>query len=222
LKRWVKVCGIRDRASAEAAIAGGASFVGLNFVAGRRRAVTLERAMELLPLFRGSSTIPVGVFLDDPIERIEELAARLGLTWLQLHGAEPPELVQRLAARWSVIKAIPVDERFDSQAALRPYRTSGAKAFLLDAPAPGSGRPFDWARLHGIDRSVAPFLVAGGLSAENVGRAIEVAAPDGVDTASGVELDGRPSPERVLEFCRAAKAAFSDGSPSGSGQEEYA
>jgi len=194
----VKLCGVRTEASAEAARA--AELVGLNFVAGRRRAVEPRLARRLAEIARPAGI--VGVFIDPSLELVESVHAEVGLDAVQLHGDEPPELCRAIARRLPVMKALAVDERFTAEH-LKPYEGIVAR-LLFDARTEGGGQPFDWSRLAEIPRST-PFLLAGGLTADNVGRAIAEVHPDGVDTASGIETDGQPDPARIAAFLTAAR-----------------
>ena len=201
----IKICGVRDSADAEACATNAADLIGLNFVPGRRRAITADYGAELAALVRDRrpSTLVAGVFLDAPVEAIEGVAGRVNLDCIQLHGAETPAVCAQLAEERRVIKAFAVDERFDVQQfeAFAPY----VWAFLFDGAAAGSGRTFDWAAIEAVttDRLV---FVAGGLTPDNVAAAIERLQPDGVDTASGVEVDGEIDPDRVRAFCDAARS----------------
>jgi len=201
----VKICGLRGEDAAYACVRAHADFVGLNFVPGRRRALRLREAKDLLHILLPEDIEPVGVFRDQEQREIETLAAELGFDWVQLHGAEPPSLCARLSqSGLHVIKAFPVGEDFDPRV-LDEY-AEHVDIFLLDGPRPGEGVPFRWASLAEIPR-VRPIFLAGGLDPENVGRAIAEAHPDGVDTASGVEVAGRSDPDRIRAFCAAARAA---------------
>lgn len=210
----MKICGVRTRAGARACAAAGADFAGLNFVRGVCREVGEEVAVELLPLL--GAVRPVAVFRDDPIERVEDLAAGLGIRRVQLHGAETPDDCARLRdAGLTVIKALTLDDVADADV-LCGY-AAAADVLLIDGRTPGSGRPWNHEALLQVRRDSGdvqpgqlagtPLWLAGGLDADNVARAIAELRPAGVDAATGVERDGQIDAARVQAFCRAARAA---------------
>jgi phosphoribosylanthranilate isomerase len=128
----------------------------------------------------------VGVFADHGLEFIHEALERCRLDWVQLHGHEAAELAAAVPAR--VIKAV----RVASAADLERARDYPADAFLLDAPAAngrlgGTGETFDWSEAERLPWPRDKVIVAGGLSVESVGAAIERLRPGGVDVSSGVE-----------------------------------
>jgi phosphoribosylanthranilate isomerase len=190
----VKICGVTRPDDAAVAAALGARFVGLNFWPGSRRHVTVERAVAI------AAAVPagvdkVGVFVDAPAREIEETIARVGLDWVQLHGAEEPAFCGRFAAR--AIRAVRVAAAADLDA-LERYPTA---LFLLDAPSPGAGRTFDWTLACAARERGKPFFLAGGLTPENVAAAVRAVRPFGVDVASGVEsAPGIKDPEKMRTF----------------------
>lgn len=200
----VKICGITSIEDALHAAACGADALGFVFHEESPRCVTPERARSLvaaLPPF----IVTVGLFVNQPRERVAEVAGFCGLDVVQLHGDEPPENCRVSGRR--VIKAIRVRDR-DSLENLNRFSVS---AFLLDAWDPdrygGTGRSVNLdlattvARKHRI-------ILAGGLKPDTVAEAIRVVAPYGVDVSSGVEsTPGRKDPELVAAFIRAAKNA---------------
>ena len=196
----VKVCGIRSLEGAKACREAEADFVGLNFVPSSRRRVSIDQARILLDEISVSRV--VGVFFNQEFEEIEAIADALGITMVQLHGQESPDLCRVLSKKYRLIKAIAVDESFEEKI-LEPYR-EWVEYFLFDAPKAGSGKPFDWEKLKSIDRKT-PFFLAGGLEPENVRMAIERVRPDGVDTASGIEKEKIEDRERILAFCANAR-----------------
>lgn len=194
----IKLCGIRTIEGARACQEAKPDWVGLNFVPTSKRKVSLEEAKRLLPELGG---IPaVGVFMNQSLEAIEEIARSLPLAWIQLHGRETPEFCRELSS-YRLIKAFSIREGF-SPAILEPY-APWVEHFLFDAPLAGSGISFDWRLLSQVEG--LPFLLAGGLNPENVQEAIRSLHPFGVDTASGIEREGVSAPERIQDFCRKAR-----------------
>lgn len=193
----IKLCGVRTVPDALLCAAEGADEIGVVFAARSRRRVTVEEAKDIrlsLP-----AHVPlVGVFADASLEEVERIAREVGLQAAQLHGRWPgaPASLPLYAALQVI-----------SEASLEPR--PGAARLLLDGPAAGSGTSFAWelarkARaLHGGE-----VFIGGGLTAENVARAIAEAQPSGVDVASGVEgPDGFKDRGRVRAFVAAARKA---------------
>ncbi len=190
----VKVCGITNREDAIAAVEAGAGAIGFNFYPKSPRYITpAEAAAIVVP--RG--VLRVGVFVNEP--RAAEIAAEAGLDIAQLHGDET-----EAPAGVRVWKAFRVNEQFR----LEDLERFPAEAYLLDTPTEyygGSGHTFDWSRARGAARRI---LLAGGLDAENVGTAIRIAQPWGVDACSRLESSpGRKDHSRMARFIAAALAA---------------
>lgn len=200
----IKVCGITSEAAARSAVDAGVDHLGLIFCPSPRR-VTRERAAEL------TGAVPaawVGVFAHESPEQVARTARSLGLAAIQLHGVESPEECRaiRELAGVPVWKAVSAEREGDEKG----YEAA-VDALLLDAGAGGSGRELDWVRVaerFPASRRIVPLLLAGGLSPENVARAIEEARPDGVDASSRLETSpGIKDPRRVAEFVRRAREA---------------
>ncbi|AEG15416.1 Phosphoribosylanthranilate isomerase [Desulfofundulus kuznetsovii DSM 6115] len=199
----VKICGITDISSALAAAEAGADALGFVFAPSPRR-ITPSQACRIcreLPPFISR----VGVFVDAPLEEVRAVAEYCGLDAIQLHGSESPDYCRSLGRR--VIKAFRVGDEID------PVELSGypADAILLDTfvagKKGGTGQPFDWQLAAGLKLS-RPLILAGGLTPENVGRAVAIVQPYGVDVSSGVEKDGQPGkkdPDKIRRFIAAAK-----------------
>jgi phosphoribosylanthranilate isomerase len=209
----VKICGLKTEAALEAALAGGADYVGLVFFPPSPRNLAPETARSLAAKARGRARI-VALMVDPDDALIEAVVASADPDILQLHGEETPERVTEVRRRWGkpVMKAIKVETAADSEAALR-YRGS-ADLILFDARAPrdstrpgGNGAPFDWQALGGVKDRV-PYMLSGGLTPDNVADAIRITGAAMVDVSSGVETrPGEKDPELIRRFLRAAKAA---------------
>lgn len=195
----VKICGITNREDALAAVEGGAAALGFNFYPRSPRYVDPERAAELIAV-APAGVWKVGVFVNESPDRIIELARRLGLDVVQLHGDEV-----RYPAGLRIWRAATVDENF-RLADLDPYP---AEAVLLDAPAGkaygGTGRSFDWSKASGETK--LRIILAGGLDAANVRQAIAAAHPWGVDVCSRIESSpGRKDHVKMAQFLKEATA----------------
>lgn len=200
----VKICGIRDWEEARMVLDAGVDTLGFVF-ARSPRAIKPEAAREIitrLPPF----TTAVGVFVNEPRYSLMEIASFCRLDVLQLHGDEPPEYCHGLSQR--LIKAVRVRDAA-SLAGLEAYRE--VRGFLLDAWVPGkaggTGKPFNWELVRGAVTGDKPVILAGGLTPENVGAAIQLVHPYAVDVSSGVEVGGRKNPARIAAFLEAVRKA---------------
>ncbi len=209
----VKICGINSAETADAAARAGADFVGLNFHPASPRNVKPDAARALAERLRGRVRL-VALVADATDEAIAQAVAAATPDFIQLHGRETPARVGEIRTRFGkpVIKVLAIAEASDF-ASVAAHEQS-ADMMLYDAKAPdgaprpgGHGVAFDWQLLRG--RSFArPWLLAGGLSPDNVARAIRSSAAPGVDVSSGVETaPGVKSVEKILAFVSAAKNA---------------
>jgi phosphoribosylanthranilate isomerase len=204
----VKICGLSTLADAEAAADLGAWALGMIFWPQSPRACTVEQAEAIGAQLHRHVEL-TGVFVNAPLDEVAVTADVCRFSMLQLHGDEGPAYCQEAARRTGckVIKAARVHDAAQVKA-LRAYHTD---LHLLDAHSPrapgGTGESFDWelARLH---PGTPPVILSGGLTPDNVGQAIEAAAPFAVDTASGTEAaPGRKDPAKLIAFFRAVEAA---------------
>jgi phosphoribosylanthranilate isomerase len=206
----VKIWGITNWHGAKLAIDAGADALGFNFHPRSPRFCVLSHARQII-LHVPRRIVCVGVFVALPVAEILKIAESANLQLLQLHGQEPPGVVDLLARHYPVIKSFPAKPGF-RVSRLADYPS--AIAFLLDgyhaAQAGGTGRTFDWKLARHAQR-YGPILLAGGLTPSNVGRAIREAAPFAVDVASGVESrPGEKDPRLLRAFMRAVEAVRSE------------
>jgi indole-3-glycerol phosphate synthase / phosphoribosylanthranilate isomerase len=203
----VKICGITSVEDGVVAARAGADAIGLVFVPGSPRCVSVETARAIsraLPPF----VLRVGVFANLPPAEVESIASAVALDVVQLHGDETPEEVAGLQRR--AIKAVPVDDAFSAPDALRfEGRASG---ILLDTRATpggitgGTGRTFDWSKAREVRERASFLVLAGGLTPENVGVALTAVRPDAVDVSSGVEsAPGKKDADKVRAFIHAVR-----------------
>ena len=208
----IKVCGLCRPGDAAAAVSAGASHLGVILSAHGPRALDEQRAREVLEA-RGAAHA-VGVFVDEPAERVVALSRGLGLDTLQLHGSETIADVRALRVRTgaAIWKAVRVRDAGMAREMVAVW-ASHADGILLDGwsdhAAGGAGASFDWGALCDV-RALVPahvtFIVAGGLRADNVAAAIDALSPDVVDVSSGVEEQpGMKSQEKMRAFIAAAK-----------------
>ncbi len=184
----VKICGITSAADALLAASLGADAIGVNLVPSSKRCVDEDTARAIVAAV-GKKVTVVGIVADLPLEALRALRDRLGLQELQLHGDEPPDVLAGLLPR--AYKAIRIGTAEDAEAAA----DVAGDVLLVDAKVEGhlggTGATFDWRLVRGLC-SARRVILAGGLTPANVAEAIAIAAPYGVDVASGVEVDGDP------------------------------
>jgi phosphoribosylanthranilate isomerase len=206
----VKICGLREVADVETAVRAGAAYVGFVFFPKSPRNVTLGEAARLAAAVPpGVAKVALTVDADDAT--LEAMLAAVPIDMLQLHGHESPDRVAAVKARFGlpVMKAVGVAGEEDLPA-LEAYGRV-ADQILVDAkPAPGAELPggnglaFDW-RLIAGRRWPVPWMLAGGLTAENVGEAIRLTGARQVDVSSGVEsAPGFKDPVKIEDFLEAA------------------
>ena len=210
----VKICGLSTPVTLQVALDAGSDMVGLVFYERSPRNVSYEKAAALANQARGKARI-VALVVDADDERLKSIAELVKPDYFQAHGSETPERVgeiQRLT-NIPVIKAIKVKDAGDIESAKAFAEV--AAMILYDAKAPetligalpgGNGLSFDWALLRGSKRPA--FMLSGGLTPENVAKAIAVTKAPIVDVSSGVEsAPGQKDPDLIRKFIEVAKAA---------------
>lgn len=207
----IKICGVTLADDAARASAAGADFVGLNFWPQSKRFVAVERAGMLAAAVRGAGPAKVvGVFVDPSVDDVTAVMAQVDLDIVQLHGAESMEHVGAIvrATDRPAWKAISVTGPSD----LDRLEAWPVEAILLDTPTPGrggSGTVFDWSLARDARRRYPArhFVLAGGLSPDNVAQAIAEVSPWAVDVASGVEAGpGIKDAAKLAAFVAAVRA----------------
>lgn len=209
----VKICGLRDAAGVAAAVDAGARYLGFNFFPESPRYVTPAQAADL------AVQVPVGVakvglVVDADDALLDQITALVPLDFIQLHGHETPERVGQVRARYGlpVIKVLGVADASD----LDPIDAFSAVAdqLLIDAKPPkdavlpgGNGVAFDWKLLAGRKYWTKPWMLAGGLTPDNVAEAIKLTGARQVDVSSGVEsAPGVKDAGLIRDFVQAAQS----------------
>ena len=198
----VKMCGMKTIAAARAAEEAGADYVGFIFAEKSRRYIAPETAREIVRQLHRVQT--VGVFVDAPMDTVNEIAELVGLDYVQLHGHETADMALR--ASRPVIKAYRYGDDFSAEEA----NAYPAEIILVDSyvagAAGGTGTAFGWQEAaREIARVTKPVLIAGGITAENVGEAAAVFHPFGVDVSGGLEEDGEKSEAKIRAFMEAVR-----------------
>ncbi|WHM40382.1 phosphoribosylanthranilate isomerase [Streptomyces sp. BPTC-684] len=195
---FVKICGLRTERDVDAAVEAGADAVGFVFAASPRT-VDTETARRLA-LRVPERVLTVGVFRGQPMDEVRRLTEESGIRAVQFHGDEGPEYYAALRAPGrTLIRATAATEV--------PVRRGelDEDMLLLDAPDPGSGKPWNWAS-PGFTAPEGRWLLAGGLHPDNVHRAVEATGAWGVDVSSGVESErGVKSEGLIRAFVAAAR-----------------
>ena len=211
----VKICGINDPIAACTAVDAGADLIGFMFYPPSPRSITPEQAISLA-VETDDRVIRVAVLVDADDATVDAVIASGAVDMLQLHGRETPERVTALKSRTGlpVMKALQVAESTDVAAAARYDGVADRILFdakpskgMVGALPGGNGLIFDWHLLDGMSLGT-PWMLSGGLDANNVAAAIRLTGAVAVDTASGVEdRPGVKNPQKIQAFIAAAKRA---------------
>ena len=191
----VKICGLSRLGDIDAVNSAKPDYIGFVFAESRRK-VTLQQVRKLRDKLN-ADIVPVGVFVDEPIENILPLVREGLIEIVQLHGSENEEYICELKQHMEkpIIKAVSVRLKEDVSSRLNTI----ADYLLFDNANGGTGQVFDWNLIEGTGKL---FFLAGGLSVENITEAIANTTPFAVDVSSGVETNGVKDPEKINEFIR--------------------
>lgn len=184
------------------AASAGADFIGFVFAKSKRQ-VTPQQAKAIIDCLP-KQVKTIGVFVNEPLEKINEIVAYCGLDMIQLHGNE--KLSDYESAIYPIIKAVAVRRDTDLEGTTRASKVA---YWLFDTwhkdMAGGSGMTFNWSMLK--DKKLKkPYFLAGGLHVDNVQEAIQVTKPYAVDVSSGVESNGIKDKEKIIGFIKKVKA----------------
>jgi phosphoribosylanthranilate isomerase len=204
---FVKICGITNLPDALVSVEAGADALGFNFYRPSPRYIDPRIARGIIEQLPGS-ILTVGVFVNEA--EMETIANTAGVKGLQLHGDESPADCEALKD-WYVIKALPVREDFDT-GRVSNYNVD---AVMLDTGHKtlkgGTGQIFDWSIARRVNELGVRMFLAGGLSPDNVGEAIQSVHPYAVDACSGIEVEpGKKEHDRVRAFVKAARTFSSE------------
>ena len=195
----IKMCGLRRTEDIEFANRLKPDYIGYVFAEKSKRYIAPEKAAELTKLL-DADIVPVGVFVDETMENVIADVKTGAVKMVQLHGSESEDFVSELKKRGiPVIKAFQVGSAEEIAAA----EGSCADMVLLDS-GKGSGQTFDWSLIGSIRR---PYLLAGGITAENAAQAIKQLRPYGVDASSCLETNGFKDFAKMTAFAQAVREA---------------
>lgn len=216
---WVKICGITNLEDALMAVEAGADALGFVFYEKSPRRVDVTTVQDIVKKVP-ENIEKVGVFVNDRCEDIREIVLQTRLSAVQLHGKKPTQALLRDArpaedcvGASKVILVIAGDDLKEGGIFIGDGAWGKSFAILVDSRSNGStggtGTTFDWKATEGMVRGLSlrvPVIVAGGLTSSNVGKAIQLFQPFGVDVATGVEAKpGKKDPHQVRAFIRAAR-----------------
>ena len=219
-----KICGIQCTEDALVASEAGADFIGLVFVPERRRRLEALAAAEIVNELRTLVPHPpraVGLFADQPLENVVGVISGCNLDMVQLCGQESADYCRQVTSRTGaeVIKVmhIPASETVETVRAsngihsrIGPYLKGGCRVTLdrlVEGLQGGTGQSFDWQVAAELSSQGYQFLLAGGLTPDNVAEAVQQVHPWGVDVSTGVETDGRKDEDKIRTFIRNAQAS---------------
>ena len=212
----IKICGIRDKTRALAAVQAGADFIGLVFAPSRRH-LSPQKALPLVEAVRGLGSRPaiVGVFVNTAAQEVNHITDYCRLDWVQLSGDETWEYCQEL--KKAVIKVIHVSSRQKTDEILADIETGyqllpeKELICLLDSRVGeaygGTGQVFNWQLAREVSARF-PVMIAGGLTPANVGQLIKEVQPWGVDVSSGVESNGLKDASKIRAFVKAVRSTL--------------
>ncbi len=210
---WVKICGMTNLEDALVAVEAGADAVGFVFYEKSPRCVSVAGAREIVEKMP-ESVETVGVFVDEAVKRADEILRQVRLMTAQVYSKSIGEwLAWHLSSERRLMVVVPGEALTGDLLVSFGSTEKRVSAILVDSGSGerpgGTGTRFDWERakvgIRGLEEQV-PVVVAGGLTPENVGSAIKILRPWGVDVVSGVEArPGKKDPEKVRAFVRAVR-----------------
>ena len=215
----IKMCGNRTATDLINAADAGADLLGIIFADAWRR-VSVDHAKEMVATLRGeadNAPTVVGVFVDQPVEEVNETAEQVGLDMVQLHGTEPPaywEQVERpLIIARRISSTLTPEQVEDELGVVKEFTMQTGSLSLIEPHVEGepggAGVSLDFGLAERLARRQS-FILAGGLGPGNVGEAIHAVRPWGVDVSSGVETDRVKDPSKVGRFVYEARRASAD------------
>ncbi len=197
----LKICGVKTAEEAEALKASGVDYIGLNFVPGSPRCISLETAQEILAAVQDSMVQTIALFQNQPLDMVEEYASQLKVDYVQLHGDEPAEYARSL--RTPVMRAIAVDANRSADEGIDFIKNYPADYFVLDREKQGQGDIVDpslAARI--VTAAPDKVCLAGGINPDNLASILEKVQPYAIDISSGVRTGDEIDSDKVAKCLR--------------------
>jgi len=204
MKVKVKICGIRKKESALAALQAGADFLGFNFVVSSKRYINPVKAKEIIKIL-GNKIKIVGVFENESLEKINQLVEFLKLEFVQLHGQESNNFCQKIKAK--VIKAFRLSLDFEVNKIKVLMKKYQVDFYLLDKEKEETRR-LNLEKVKQLTNDF-PIFLAGGLNSDNIEQVLKQIKPYGVDMARGIETNGKEDINKIKNFIKRVKNELS-------------
>lgn len=203
----IKICGVTDIDTAQFIVENDIEFMGFIFYPLSVRYKNAELVKNILSKIKIKNTKTVGVFVNEEIQKIINIATFLHLDYIQLHGVEGEDYL-RMLKDFSIIKALRVNDKFDERQIL-PYKKPNVHYILFDTYSKtkmgGTGKSFDW-ELHPYIKNYKNIIISGGLNENNIIKAVNFFHPAVVDLNSGVEskpgIKSQEKIERILHLLK--------------------
>ena len=208
----IKVCGINDQSSMDAAINNGVNYIGLVFYNRSPRNLSITCAKSLINnRTKISKIVALTVNPDDYF--LSEIKKNIKPDYFQLHGEETPNRCENIRNKFKIpiIKGIGIKRGIDLNYFIKPYEEV-CDILILDAPSNelpgGNGKKFNWEVLKKF-KSQKKWMLAGGLNIKNISEAINIATPPGIDISSGLEIErGAKDPQLINEFVTKCRSLY--------------
>ena len=202
----IKICGITELSTARYLVQNSIDIMGFIFFQKSPRYIPPENAKYILDKMgnKRKNIKVAGVFVNEGITKVKSIVEMLSLDFIQLHGKETPEFIDKLND-YSVIKAFQIKDDFTKQE-ITKYKNKNIKYFLMDTfqkdKAGGTGQVFDWKKF-GFLKSMSKIIISGGLNRDNIKQVIDCFNPAGIDLNSGVEKSpGIKSQENIKDIVK--------------------
>lgn len=197
-KTKIKICGITTIEEINFINELEIDYIGFVFAKSKRK-INKEQAKELRNNLNQNIKV-VGVFVDEGINVVNEIAEYVGLDIIQLHGEEKQEYIDLMSKPvWKAKKVVDINSLEEVE------KLKNITGMLFDGRNPGSGESFNWDLLTNIKFEEKMLILAGGLNSKNVKEAINIVNPDILDLSSGVELNGKKDKDKIVELIRSVK-----------------
>lgn len=203
MKTKVKICGLTNSKDIVFASLSGADFIGLVFVKNHRHYLTPQEAIKIIPLIQKRRKV-VGIFVNENLEAIKQIADSCKLDYVQLHGQESPDFCNRVNEFTGVMKTFCFNEKITANQVVETMKQYNVDYYIIDREKQGSGKMVDLSLVTTLANSF-PIFLAGGLTPNNVKNAVLSVRSYGVDVSSGIETNGVPDREKIKLFIKNVK-----------------